>query len=187
MLYLVVCGKRFHGQSVLSVPQNIFPLLHREMCKACFPCAIPPRDLLGKSRGDTLQCKDGDGTPLMPTAEALEFSLLPPQPSWFLCTRQRIRRLWGSFASTEEQETARTSLCFCKQNTVLFGHFSHFFSSQLLGSVFSPPKQQELSFIRWIILRLVERITEVPVSTASTRAPGAITWQGVHKRHKDWF
>lgn len=60
MLYLVVCGNRFHGQSALSVPQNIFPLLHRGE-KHEKPFSLVPLHLegasllLGKSRGDILQ------------------------------------------------------------------------------------------------------------------------------------
>lgn len=38
-----------------------------------------------------------------------------------------------------------------------------------------------------MILRVEQGLTEVPVPKVFTGAPGAITWQGVHKRHKDWF
>lgn len=190
MLYLVVCGNRFHGQSVLSVPQNIFPLLHREE-KCAKPISLVPLHLEGfcLDRAEETSCSaTKDGTSLMLTAEALGFSLLPPQPSWFLRTRQREKETLKQFCFHRGQETARTSLCFCKQNTVLFGPFPHCFLHSCWDlMVFSASKQQELLLIRWIILRVVQGITEVPVPTISTGAPGAITRLGVHNRHKAWF
>lgn len=147
MLYLVVYGKKFHGQSVLSVTQNIFPLLHRgEKCAK--PMSLVPLHLevFYLERAEETSCSaTKDGTQPMSRAEALEFSLPSPQPSWFLCTRQRQKETLRQFCFHRGQGAARTSLCFCKQNTGLFGPFSQF-SSQLLGSV--PSAQQELSLIR---------------------------------------
>lgn len=177
MLYLVVCGKRFQGQSVLSLPQNIFPLLHREE-KCPKPISLVPLHLegflLGKSRGDILQCYQGWHTTYVHSRSTGVFPS-PTQPSWFLCTRQREKETLRQFCFHRGWETARTSLCFCKQNRVLFGPFSPLFSSQLLGSVFSAPEQQELFLFRLIILKVVQGITEVPFPTVSTGAPGAIT------------
>lgn len=167
------------------------------MGKAYLLSAAPPRG--GRSstwkeqwgdpwRGTLLSYQPRVADHIHPDQKHWGFPLLPFQAFLPRTVSLHQAEIKGDSGAVLLPQGTGTSLCCWEHKAARFSPFSHcFLHGYWDPAMLSAPKRREPLLIRGRILRGLQGKDEVPVSTISTAAPGAITRQGSYKRHKDQF